>query len=107
MQLPALWRGLFGLNIGAPYSQLVRGFFTAASIWAVGSIGAAAIFLVYNLFRRFNPLSRAPVAAMPDPVRREVLKKGVGVAAAASFIASRYGALLARRQIVTGHFAIP
>src|SRR5262249_31917409 len=75
MQLPALWRGLFGLNIGDPYSQLVRGFFTAASIWAVGSIGAAAIFLVYNLFQRFNPLSRAPVAATPDPVRREFLKK--------------------------------
>src|SRR5262249_51085923 len=53
MQLLALWRGLFGLNIGDPYSQLVRGFFTAASIWAVGSIGAAAIFLVYNLFQRF------------------------------------------------------
>ena len=50
MQLPALWRGLFGLNIGDPYSQFVRGFFTASSIWAVGSIGAAAIFLVITCF---------------------------------------------------------
>lgn len=107
MQLPALWRGLFGLNIGDPYSQLVRGFFTAASIWAVGSIGAAAIFLVYNLFQRFNPLSRAPVAATPDPVRREFLKKSVGVAAAAPFMVSGYGALLERRKFEVDHFAIP
>jgi hypothetical protein len=50
MQLPALWRGLFGLNIGDPYSQLVRGLFTASTIWAVDSIGAAAIFLVLTCF---------------------------------------------------------
>ncbi|HEX9271554.1 MAG TPA: hypothetical protein VGA01_04985, partial [Candidatus Binatia bacterium] len=107
MQLPALWRGLFGLNIGDPYSHFVRGFFTASSIWAVGSIGAAAIFLVYNLFQRFNLSSRAPVAATPDLARREFLKKGVGVAAAAPFIVSGYGALLERRQFEVDHFVIP
>src|SRR5262245_29744852 len=109
MQLPALWRGLFGLNIGDPYSQLVRGLFTASTIWAVGSIGAAAIFLVYNLFQRFNPLSTstAPVAATPDPARREFLKKGVGVAAAAPFMVSGYGALFELRKFEVDHFTIP
>lgn len=107
MQLPALWRGLFGLNIGDPYSQFVRGFFTASSIWAVGSIGAAAIFLVYNLFQRFNLLSRATLPVMPDPARREFLKKGVGMAAAAPFMVSGYGALLERRKFEVDHFAIP
>ncbi|HVH92920.1 MAG TPA: metallophosphoesterase, partial [Candidatus Acidoferrum sp.] len=107
MQLPALWRGLFGLNISDPYSQLVRGLFTASTIWAVGSIGAAAIFLVYNLFQRFNLLSRAPVAVTPDPARREFLKKGVGLAAAAPFMVSGYGALLERRKFEVDHFTIP
>jgi uncharacterized protein len=107
MQLPALWRGLFGLNIGDPYSQFVRGLFTASTIWAVGSIGAAAIFLVYNLFQRFNLLSNPPLAATPDPARREFLKKGVGMAAAAPFMVSGYGALLERRQFEVDHFAIP
>ena len=107
MQLPALWRGLFGLNIGDPYSQLVRGLFTASTIWAVGSIGAAAIFLVYNLFQRFKLLSRAPVPVTPDPARREFLKKGVGMAAAAPFMVSGYGALLERRQFEVDHFTIP
>src|SRR5262245_49050185 len=94
MQVPALWRGVFGLNIGDPYSQLVRGLFTASTIWAVGSIGAAAIFLVYNLFQRFKLLSRAPVAATPDPARREFLKKGVGMAAADPLMVSVCGELL-------------
>ena len=107
MQLPALWRGLFGLNISDPYSQLVRGLFTASTIWAVGSIGAAAIFLVYNLSQRFNLLSRAPVAVTPDPARREFLKKGVGLAAAAPFMVSGYGALLERRKFEVDHFTIP
>jgi uncharacterized protein len=107
MQLPALWRGLFGLNIGDLYSQLVRGLFTASTIWAVGSIGAAAIFLVYNLFQRFKLLSRAPVPVTPDPARREFLKKGVGMAAAAPFMVSGYGALLERRQFAVDHFTIP
>jgi uncharacterized protein len=106
VQLPALWRALFGLDIGEPYSQFVRGFFTASSIWAVGSIGAAAIFLVYNLFQRFNPLSSPAVAATPDPARREFLKKGVGMAAATPFIVSGYGALLERRQFEVDHFDI-
>lgn len=107
MQLPALWRGLFGLNIGDPYSQLVRGLFTASTIWAVGSIGAVAIFLVYNLFQRFKLFSSPPISVTPDPARREFLKKGVGLAAAAPFMVSGYGALLERRKFEVDHFTIP
>jgi len=107
MQLPALWRGLFGLNIGDPYSQLVRGLFTASTIWAVGSIGAAAIFLVYNLFQRSNLFSSPPMTVTPNPARREFLKKGVGLAAAAPFMVSGYGALFERRKFEVDHFSIP
>jgi len=107
MQVPALWRGVFGLNTGDPYSQLVRGLFTASTIWAVGSIGAAAIFLVYNLFQRFGLSSSPPTAVTPDPARREFLKKGVGLAAAAPFMVSGYGALLERRKFEVDYFNIP
>src|SRR5262245_22772744 len=88
MQLPALWRGLFGLNIGDPYSELVRGLFTASTIWAVGSIGAAAIFLVYNLFERLRLSANPAITVTPDLARREFLKQGVGLAAAAPFMVS-------------------
>jgi uncharacterized protein len=107
MQLPAAWRAFFGAALMAPNFQFIRGFFTAASIWTMGSIGCVAVLLVYNLFRWFYPLSRSPVISMPDPARRKFLKTGVGMAAAAPFMVSGYGALLERHRFEVDHFVIP
>ena len=107
MQLPAAWRAFFGSSLIYPNFPFIRGFFTAASIWTMGSIGSAAVLLVYNLFKRFYPLSGSPVAPTPDPARREFLRKGVGMAAAAPFMVSGYGALLERHRFEVDHFAIP
>src|SRR6516225_7023506 len=107
MQFPAAWRAFFGASLIYPDFQLIRGFFTAASIWTMGSIGSAAVLLIYNLFQRFYPLSWSPVAPTPDPARREFLRKGVGMAAAAPFMVSGYGTLLARHRFKVDHFTIP
>jgi uncharacterized protein len=107
MQLAAAWRAFFGSSLIYPNFQFVRGFFTAASIWTMGSIGSAAVLLVYNLFQRFYPLSGSPVVPRPDPARREFLGRGVGMAAAAPFMVSGYGALLERHRFEVDHFAIP
>lgn len=107
MQLPAAWRAFFAESLIYPDFQLIRGFFTAASIWTMGSIGSAAVLLIYNLFQRFYPLSWSPVAPTPDPARREFLRKGVGMAAAAPFMVSGYGTLLERHRFEVDHFTIP
>src|SRR4029077_11910307 len=107
MQVPIAWRAFFGSSLIYPNFQFIRGFFTAASIWTMGSIGSAAVLLVYNLFQRFYPLSRLPVASTPDPARREFLRKGIGMAAAAPFMVSGYGTLLERHRFEVDHFTIP
>lgn len=106
MHLPLAWRVFLGMYAVQPYSESVKGFFIASSIWVVGSVGSALILLAYNLFRRFIPLSSQPVDNEPDPGRRQFLTKGVGLAAAAPFMVSGYGTLLGRRRFEVDHLDI-
>ena len=106
MHLPLAWRIFLGMYAVQPYSESVKGFFIASSIWVVGSVGSALLLLAYNLFRRFIPLSSRPVGNEPDPVRRQFLTKGVGLAAAAPFMVSGYGTLLERRRFEVDHLDI-
>lgn len=106
MHLPLAWRVFFGMYAVQPYAEIIKGFFIASSIWAVGSVGSALVLLAYNLFQRFIPLSSQPVGNEPDPGRRQFLTKGVGMAAAAPFILSGYGTLLERRRFEVDHLDI-
>jgi predicted MPP superfamily phosphohydrolase len=107
MHLPLTWRVFFGTHAFQPSSVISQGFFTASSIWVVGSIGSALILFGYNLFQRFILLSRRPEGPEPDPGRRQFLTKGAGMVAAVPFMVSGYGALLERRRFEVDHLDIP
>lgn len=106
MHLPLAWRVFFGMYALQPYAEIIKGFFIASSIWAVGSVGSALVLLAYNLFQRFIPLSSQPVGNEPDRGRRQFLTKGVGMAAAAPFMVSGYGTLLERRRFEVDHLDV-
>jgi uncharacterized protein len=109
LDLPLAWRILFGPSAVEFTSSFVRAAFAMSSIWAIGSTGSAAILLAYNLLRRFI-LSLSPEPARDrslDAGRRQFLTSGVGMAAAAPFVVSGYGAFLERRRFVVDYLEIP
>jgi predicted MPP superfamily phosphohydrolase len=103
LDLPLVWRGLFGSSAVEFSSLVVRAFFTVSSIWAIGSTGSAAIVLAYRLIL----LPRQAVDRRVDAGRRQFLRSGIGMAAAAPFVVSGYGAFLERRRFVVDHLEIP
>ncbi|HET8564393.1 MAG TPA: metallophosphoesterase [Candidatus Binatia bacterium] len=110
MLVPLAARGLFGGVANSYYSPLLRGLFSASTIWVVGSSGSCFALIVYNLFRwiiLFFSRSRAATATVPDLQRRDFLQKAAGMAAAAPFVISGYGVVVERRRFEVDHFDIP
>lgn len=106
MLYPAVWRVFFGHGVYEPHPALLRGF---AAFWTFGSTGAALIFLGYGLLSRLGPMFRPSSAATApvDPARRDFLKKGVAVAAAAPFAVSGYGVVYGARRFQVERFGLP
>ena len=107
MLFPLAWRLLSGWHFDQTYPTLFRALFTVFAILAFGSIGVALILLGYDLFRRLVFSYRSRPVESPDLRRRDFLKKGLGVAAAAPFLISGYGVFLARHRFQTEHFDLP
>jgi predicted MPP superfamily phosphohydrolase len=107
LDLPLAWRVLFGPSAVEFSSPVVRAMFTLSSIWAIGSTGSAAIVLAYKLLQRLILLPKQVVDRRVDAGRRQFLRGGVGMAAAAPFVVSGYGAFLERRRFVVDHLEIP
>ncbi|MFQ5903663.1 MAG: metallophosphoesterase, partial [Candidatus Binatia bacterium] len=85
----------------------VRGLFAVSAVWVFGSSGLTVILLGYDFFQRFFHRG-FPRPAGPDLERRDFLKKGVGMAAAAApFLISGYGVLLGRGRFQVEHFDLP
>jgi len=101
MLYPLLWRAFFGFRAYEPYPWPLRG---VLAFWVVGSFGASAILLGYDLFRRLAFRKESGTISLQ---RRDFLRKSVGVAATAPFILSGYGVLLERRRFAVEHFDLP
>jgi uncharacterized protein len=103
MLLPLLWIPLFGLMPSHPYPWPIKAHMVLFAIWATGSMGSALVLAVYDFIR--GMLTRLPqTPKAPDLERREFLRTGASVVAAAPFILSGYGALMGRKRFEVEHF---
>ncbi|MBI4528283.1 MAG: metallophosphoesterase [Deltaproteobacteria bacterium] len=105
MLLPPLWLRFFVPYFAAPRSSAGQVLVILFSVWGVGSTGAALILLGDALWRTIMSLFRAEVTPV-DIQRRKFLKRSVGVAAAAPFLVSGYGTVLARRRFQVEEFPL-
>ncbi len=103
---PIVWRFVAGWQSHPPLPGLFRSLSSFCAVWGFGSIGAVLILLSYELSSFFLRLFRKP-AAPPDLQRREFLKRGVGIAAAAPFLVSGYGVVLGRHRFQVEDFDLP
>jgi len=88
------------------YPMASRILFTAFAVWAFGSGGCAVILAASDFYRRlvgrFHP---RPVPV--DTRRREFLKRGLGLAAAAPFVVSGYGVIRSRHRFQVDYLDLP
>lgn len=103
---PVMWRALFGIDIYEPYPSILRGF---VAFWSFGSTGTALILLGYGFFRRLGRLFSSPTGSQApvNSSRRDFLKRGMAMAAAAPFAVSGYGVVLGARRFDVEHFSLP
>ena len=91
MLYPLFWRILFGIGNYEPFSEVLR---SLVGCWALGSSGLALLFMGRDLWQRARGFFSASSAV--NLQRREFLKKGTGIIAAAPFAFSGYGVFLGR-----------
>lgn len=104
--LPVIWRFVAGWQSHPPIPWLFRGLSSVTAFWGVGSIGSASVLFSYDFFRFIRRVSPRR-SASPDLPRRDFLRKGVGIAAAAPFLLSGYGSLVGRRRFQVEDFELP
>ena len=104
---PLAWRAIFGFKKAFPYFTLASDFYTVCSIWWMGSVGCALVLGLSNLLRRLTLLRSSQTAAdIPNFARRDFLRKGAGLAAAAPFVISGYGGFIERRRFEIEDFTV-
>lgn len=107
MLSPFLWRLFISRNPLELYPWAARPLLDLFTVWGFGSPGCALVLLSYDLYRRAGAFFSSRTTTAPDLGRREFLKIGAGMAAAAPFIFSGYGVLLGRSRFQVEEFDLP
>jgi hypothetical protein len=106
MLIPLAGQAFFGWKFTENYPWAIRFLYNYFAVWVFGSSGCSLALLGHVFFSRTIARGSEGHSA-PISDRRDFIKKGLGLAAAAPFFISGYGVVQGRHRFQIDHFEIP